>query len=83
MLIIGRRIADGAPITGGVEGTPVDLTATAHGLSVVPEFAHGRRARARNPDEVECRGSRPRWDRLDRAALRQPLEAAGDRMEGP
>jgi dye decolorizing peroxidase len=54
-LVIGRRIADGAPITGGDERTPVDLEATSDGLSVVPEFAHVRRARARNPDEVFLR----------------------------
>ncbi len=53
--IIGRRIADGAPITGGVERTPVDLAATANGLSVVPDFAHVRRARAQDPDEVFLR----------------------------
>jgi dye decolorizing peroxidase len=54
-LIVGRRIADGAPITGGAERTPVDLAVTENGLSVVPEFAHVRRARARTPDEVFLR----------------------------
>ena len=49
--IIGRRIADGAPITGGDERTAVDLAATANGLPVVADFAHVRRARAQNPDE--------------------------------
>lgn len=55
-LVIGRRLADGAPLTGGDETTPVDLDAVDRfGLSVIPEFAHVRRARARTPDEVIVR----------------------------
>jgi len=54
--IIGRRLADGAPITGGTEATPVDLEAVdANGLPVVPEFAHVRQARARHGGELMLR----------------------------
>ncbi len=51
-LVIGRRLSDGAPLTGGDERTVVDLEATgAGGLLVVPEFAHVRHARARDDTE--------------------------------
>lgn len=44
---IGRRLSDGAPITGGVESDPVDLEAVDElGLEVVPAWAHVRRARS-------------------------------------
>ncbi|MDE3721279.1 Dyp-type peroxidase [Nocardiopsis sp. N85] len=50
--VIGRRVADGAPLTGGGEHDEVDLTATdASGLTVVPAFAHVRRARTGDPGE--------------------------------
>ncbi|MFL1377357.1 MULTISPECIES: Dyp-type peroxidase [unclassified Nocardiopsis] len=50
--VIGRRLADGAPLTGGGEHAAVDLAATdATGLTVVPDFAHVRRARTDDPDE--------------------------------
>jgi dye decolorizing peroxidase len=43
--VIGRRIADGAPLTGGSEGDPVDLEAREEsGLLVIPTGAHVRRA---------------------------------------
>jgi dye decolorizing peroxidase len=51
-LAIGRRLSDGAPLTGGTETTPADLEAVdARGLKVIPEFAHIRRAHARDPEE--------------------------------
>lgn len=49
---IGRRLSDGAPLTGGTEDTPVDLKAVGpDGLPVIAPFAHVRRARAHNPSE--------------------------------
>jgi dye decolorizing peroxidase len=51
-LVVGRRLADGSPLTGGLERDAVDLTAVdADGLPVVPEAAHVRVARAQSPDE--------------------------------
>jgi dye decolorizing peroxidase len=56
--VIGRRLSDGAPMTGGHEQTPVDLDAVgADGLPVIPSFAHTRRARAHNPQERFLRRS--------------------------
>ncbi|MET8765368.1 iron uptake transporter deferrochelatase/peroxidase subunit [Streptomyces sp. NPDC004658] len=47
--VIGRRKADGAPLSGGDETTPMDLEKTdAHGDYVVPLTAHARITR---PDE--------------------------------
>lgn len=44
-LAVGRRLDDGAPLTGGTEQDMPDLEATdANGLLVIPEFAHVRRA---------------------------------------
>jgi dye decolorizing peroxidase len=54
--VIGRRISDGGPITGGGEHAPVDLSAVdTGGLPVVPSFAHVRRAHAQAPEEVFLR----------------------------
>lgn len=51
-LILGRRLADGAPLTGGSETTAPDLTATNDlGLPVIPDDAHIALAHARNPRE--------------------------------
>jgi dye decolorizing peroxidase len=51
-LAIGRRLSDGAPLTGGAEDSTPDLQAEDElGLKQIPEFAHVRRARARHPDE--------------------------------
>jgi len=55
-LVLGRRLSDGAPLTGGGEKTPADLDATDQwGLPVVPDFAHIRQARARSDDELMLR----------------------------
>ncbi|MBK0419284.1 Dyp-type peroxidase [Leucobacter sp. CSA1] len=49
---IGRRLDTGAPLTGGDEHTPVDYEArNALGLTVIPSFAHVRRAHSEDPDE--------------------------------
>lgn len=51
-LVVGRRLADGSPLTGGVERDAVDLEALdATGLPVVPVAAHVRVARARSSQE--------------------------------
>ena len=51
-LVVGRRLADGSPLTGGIERDAVDLEAVDRdGLPVVPEAAHVRAARAQSPDE--------------------------------
>jgi dye decolorizing peroxidase len=50
--VIGRRLDDGAPLTGGDEQTPPDLEATdVGGLPVIPDFAHIRRARPVRPGQ--------------------------------
>lgn len=41
---VGRRLDDGAPLTGGGEHDDVDLDARAHGRLVVARDAHARRA---------------------------------------
>ncbi len=49
---IGRRLSDGAPLTGDSERDLPDLEATdALGLPVIDTFAHIRRARSDNPSE--------------------------------
>lgn len=49
---VGRRLANGAPLTGTNEHDEPDFAAvTAIGFPVIPEFSHIRRARAENPDE--------------------------------
>ena len=55
-LVLGRRLTDGSPLTGGGEKTPADLEAVdSWGLAVVPDFAHIRQAKARNDDELMLR----------------------------
>ncbi|WP_304451524.1 Dyp-type peroxidase [Nocardiopsis sp. YSL2] len=50
--VIGRRVADGAPLTGGGERDDADLDATDEsGLPVIPAFAHVRRARTDDPGQ--------------------------------
>lgn len=49
---IGRKLSDGAPLTGGTEHTPMDFEATDDkGLPVIPSFAHARRAHSEDPNE--------------------------------
>ncbi|WP_449278678.1 Dyp-type peroxidase [Leucobacter sp. GX24907] len=49
---IGRRLSDGAPLTGGGEHTSADFEKVdALGLPVIPSYAHIRRARSENPAE--------------------------------
>lgn len=53
---VGRRLADGAPLTGGTETTPADFAAVdANGFLVIPELAHIRLARPVEPVEVILR----------------------------
>ncbi|KAB7745996.1 Dyp-type peroxidase [Nostocoides sp. F2B08] len=49
---VGRRLADGAPLTGGSELSPPDLEARGpDGFPVIDTFAHMRRAMPANPLE--------------------------------
>jgi dye decolorizing peroxidase len=49
---VGRRLADGAPLTGGDERTPADFEAKdALGFTVIPRDAHIRRAHSVDPSE--------------------------------
>lgn len=49
---IGRKLSDGAPLTGGTEHTPIDFDAkTPAGLPVIPSYAHARRAHSTDPSE--------------------------------
>ena len=55
-LVLGRRLTDGSPLTGGGEKTPADLEAVDDwGLAVIPDFAHIRQAKARSDDELMLR----------------------------
>jgi len=48
--VVGRRLSDGAPLTGRDERDEPDLAATGpDGLTVIPGFAHIRRARTDDP----------------------------------
>ena len=50
--VIGRKLSNGAPLTGDIESDIPDLGARhPNGLSVIPEFAHIRRAAPANLDE--------------------------------
>jgi dye decolorizing peroxidase len=50
---IGRNLHNGAPLNGKNEKDPVDFEAKdENGLKVIPEFAHIRRAAAKNMDEL-------------------------------
>jgi dye decolorizing peroxidase len=51
-LSVGRRLADGAPVTGGGEFDEIDPRARdGSGFAVVPAAAHSLRAKAREPAE--------------------------------
>jgi dye decolorizing peroxidase len=50
---IGRYLHNGAPLNGKEERDPIDFEAeNENGLKVIPEFAHIRRASAKNMDEL-------------------------------
>lgn len=50
--VIGRRLSDGAPLTGTKESDPADFAATDDlGLPVIDPASHIARAHARTPDE--------------------------------
>lgn len=50
--VMGRRLADGSPLTGSAEHDKPDLSATdSRGLPVIPPFAHIRIAAASSPGE--------------------------------
>ena len=56
--VIGRRLADGSPLTGSQEHDEPDLSAKSPlGLPVIDMFAHIRRAVSDNPDERFLRRS--------------------------
>lgn len=49
---IGRRLSDGAPLTGGTEHSPPDLSALADdGFPVIDTFSHMRRSMPQTPRE--------------------------------
>ena len=49
---VGRRLSDGAPLTGTREHDEPDFAATTPlGFPVIPEFSHMRRARSDEPRE--------------------------------
>ena len=51
-LVLGRRLEDGAPLTGDAEHDPLDLEAgTPDGVPTIPLDAHVRRAHATTPEE--------------------------------
>lgn len=50
--VIGRKLGSGAPLTGSIESDTPDLAARhPNGLTVIPEFAHIRRAAPARPNE--------------------------------
>ncbi|WP_084252848.1 Dyp-type peroxidase [Devriesea agamarum] len=54
--VIGRKLPNGAPLTGSKETDPMDFDAVdASGLTVIPDFAHARRAHAQKPKEMILR----------------------------
>ncbi|GAB3051923.1 Dyp-type peroxidase [Sediminivirga luteola] len=55
---VGRTLGNGAPLTGGNEHDEPDFEAlNAQGFTVIPPFAHIRRARSENPRERIVRRS--------------------------
>ena len=74
---IGRTLDNGAPLNGDAERDPVDFEATNElGLKVIPEFAHIRRASAKNLDELFFR--RPfNYQQMENLVHTQTGEQAG------
>lgn len=69
---VGRTLDTGAPLTGATEQDPPDFDARDElGLPVIPDFAHMRRARATNSDEIFAR----RGYNFERPASDGPGEA--------
>lgn len=50
-LVIGRRLDNGAPLTGEKENDPVDVTALRDGIPVIPPNAHVALAHPQMPEE--------------------------------
>lgn len=50
-LVVGRRLGNGAPLTGERESDPVDLTMAQNGIAVIPPNAHVALAHPVAPEE--------------------------------
>ncbi len=50
-LVVGRRLDNGAPLTGEKETDPVDVTVMRDGIPVIPPNAHAALAHAQQPEE--------------------------------
>ena len=73
-LSVGRRLSDGAPLTGGGEHDEPDFAALGPtGFPVIPVFAHARRARG-----VDESGRVTGGERIYRRAYNYDLPPAGD-----
>jgi len=73
---VGRRLADGAPLTGGLEHDEPDFAALGPtGFPVIPAFAHIRRARG-----VDAPGGPRREERMYRRAYNYDLPPNGDEV---
>lgn len=49
--VVGRRLFDGAPLTGGSEFAEPDFGLEVNGLKVIPDFSHIRRAHFQSEEE--------------------------------
>lgn len=50
-LVVGRRLDNGAPLTGEKESDPVDVTMMRNGIPVIPPNAHAALAHPQRPEE--------------------------------
>ena len=76
--VMGRRLADGAPLTGDREHDEPDLDAVGpHGLTVIGPAAHVRRARTDDPTERFLRRAYSYDDAPDVAADPGALSSSG------
>ena len=50
-LVVGRRLDNGAPLTGDKESDPVDVTMMRDGIPVIPPNAHAALAHPQQPEE--------------------------------